>query len=74
MSAFLLIMKRILARKSGLMCTHISGSIDIEETTTVSSAAATGEIADETHFEDKVSYNELFWPFTQAFKAPNVVR
>ena len=54
--------------------THISGSIDVEETTTASSAAVTGENADETYFEDKISYNELFWPFTQAFKAPNVVR
>lgn len=25
-------------------------------------------------FEDKLSYNQLFWPSTQAFKAPNVVR
>ena len=65
---------QILARKAGLMCTHISGSIDVEETTTASSAAVTGENADETYFEDKISYNELFWPFTQAFKAPNVVR
>ena len=44
----------------------------MDETTTA--AAVTGDIADETHFEDKVSYNQLFWPFTQAFKAPNVVR
>ena len=54
------------------ICTHISGSIETEESTT---AAVTEDIADEeTSFEDKVSYNQLFWPFTQAFKAPNVVR
>ena len=51
------------------------GSIEVDETTTVASGVATGEdVADETNFEDKVSYNQLFWPFTQAFKAPNVVR
>ena len=56
------------------LCSQILGSIEVDETTTAASAVVTGEIADEAHFEDKVSYNQLFWPFTQAFKAPNVVR
>ena len=49
----------------------LSVSIDVEETTTVGAPSSGGE---ETLFEDKLSYNQLFWPFTQAFKAPNVVR
>ena len=49
----------------------LSVSIEVEETTTVGAPSSGGE---ETLFEDKVSYNQLFWPFTQAFKAPNVVR
>ena len=54
-----------------LNCIHLLGSIEVEETTT---SAGTQEIEAEADFEDKVSYNQLFWPFTQAFKAPNVVR
>ena len=49
----------------------LSVSWEVEETTTVGAPSSGGE---ETLFEDKVSYNQLFWPFTQAFKAPNVVR
>ena len=42
-------------------------SENLDDTTT--SAPSTDDA-----YEDKISYNMLFWPYVQVFKAPNVVR